>query len=121
MGLLAVGELPKVTRTGTGRRPGKWRGHEEDAQELRQLQAGEQDPERCWGLLVRRVNENKAQSIVSAVKKGEAIGFEHTPEGCFEAVSRKSPDQGRAPVNPRTKEPFVLYDVWARYVPATET
>jgi hypothetical protein len=94
MGLLEVGELPKVTR-GPGRRPGKWRGHEDSAEELKRLRSRQKNPEKAWGMVAARENATKAQAIVSAIKKGEAVGFEQTKGG-------------------RVR---VLYDVWARYVP----
>lgn len=114
-GLLAVGTPPKVTRSRIGRRPGKWRGHEQMAVELRTVASREKDPDKQWGQVAERAPEHLAQAIVSAIKKGEAVGFEHT-EGVFEAISRKCPNQNRAPISPSTKEPYVLYDVWARFV-----
>lgn len=120
-GLLEVGELPRMSRSRSGRRPGKWRGHEEMAHELRTLASRERDEERRWGKVAERANETKAQSIVSAIKKGEAVGFEHTAEGRFEAKSRKSPNQNQAPVNEKTGRARVLYDIWARYVPGPPT
>lgn len=117
MGLLAVGELPKVTRNSKGRKPGKWKGHEDLAQELRVLASRERDPDKRWGMVAERHTDAKAQNIASAIKKGEAIGFEHTTAGHFEARSRKSRNQSRAPET-KSKQPVVLYDVWARYVPS---
>lgn len=112
-GLLEVGEPPKLTRA-HGRRPGKWKGHEDLAQELRILTKREKDPNKRWGKVAERVNPTKAQAIVSAIKKGEAVGFEHT-DGVFEALSRKSKNQNKAPVNGRSGKQLVLYDVWARF------
>lgn len=117
MGLLEVGELPKVTRAGGGRKRGKWRDHEEMAEELKVLAKRESEPDRRWGKVAARETPTKAQAIVSAIKKGEAVGFESTREGRFEAKSRKSANQHRAPVHGPTGKPLVLYDVWARYVP----
>src|SRR5580765_6615487 len=115
-GLLEVGELPKMTRT-HGRAPtGKWRGHENLAEELKLLAKRENNPERRWGKLAERLTPTKAQDIALAIKKGESPGFEHV-DGVFEAKARKSKNQNRAPVNTRTGKTVVLYDVWARFVP----
>jgi hypothetical protein len=119
-GLTAVGELPPKSRGTSGRKPGRWRGHEDLAEELRVIARREQDPGKRWGRIDERVPEYTAQARVAMVKKGEAVGFEHTPEGRFEAESRKSKNQNRAPVNPQTGKPRVLYDVWARFAPAGE-
>lgn len=115
MGLLEVGELPKVTR-GPGRKPGKWRGHEDTAEELRRLRSRQKNPDKAWGKVAERENATKAQAIVSAIKKGEAVGFETSAKGSFEAKSRKSPDQSGAPVA-RNGQVGILYDVWARFNP----
>jgi hypothetical protein len=115
-GLLEVGPVPKVTRT-HGRKRGKWRGHEHLAAELRILVKREKDPERAWGKVAERVNPTKAQAIVSAIKKGDAVGFEHT-DGIFDALSRKSKNQRQAPTNKSTGVTLVLYDVWATFIPA---
>lgn len=116
MGLLETGELPKMTRT-QGRKPGKWRGHEDMAEELRVLASRQRDADKRWGKVAERENPTKAQAIVSAIKKGEAVGFAPTEKGSFDARSRKSRNQHRAPINKATGKPVVLYDVWARFNP----
>lgn len=116
-GLLAVGELPPMSRSRTGRKPGKWRGHEYLADELRTLADKESDPERRWGKIEKEVPEYKAQALVGSIKKGRVLGFEHSANGWFEAKSRKSDDQTGAEIHPKTGKPRVLYDVWARYRP----
>lgn len=116
MGLLEVGELPKVTR-GPGRKPGKWRGNEDSAAELKTLAKRQKNPEKRWGKVTERENATKAQAIVSAINKGEAVGFEKTTSGSYEAKSRKSKDQTPPPGRNGKKPNGILYDVWARYLP----
>jgi hypothetical protein len=110
MGLLEVGPLPKTQR-GTGRKPGTWRGHAEEAEQLRNLPAGQ------WGKVLAQVQASRAQQIVSAIKNGTAADFRHGEDGSkFTAHARKSKDQAGAPTN-RKGQTVTLYDVWARYLP----
>ena len=119
--LLAVGELPPVSRShpGAGRPAGKWRGNETLAHELRKLRRRVKDPERAWGKVAERRIKSQAQYIATAIKQGTAVGWEPTREGCFEVFTRKSPNQHRAPVDGAGRKQ-VLFDVWARYVPHEE-
>ena len=111
MGLIKVGPLPKTQR-GTGRKPGTWRGHAEEARQLRELETGQ------WGMVLERVQASRAQQIVSAIKNGTAADFRHEPDGAhYTAHARKSEDQTGAPLN-KKKQIVTLYDVWARYLPA---
>jgi DNA-binding transcriptional regulator YdaS (Cro superfamily) len=110
MGLLEVGELPKTQR-GTGRKRGSWRGHEEEAKELRVL--AERHPDQ-WGKVLVRATAARAQQISSAIKNGTAADFKPDENGQFLAHVRKSTDQSGDPTN-RKGEPITLYDVWARY------
>lgn len=113
MALIKVGALPKTQR-GTGRKPGTWRGHKEEADQLRGLKPGE------WGMVLERVQASRAQQIVSAIKNGSAADFRIEKDGShFTAHARKSEDQSGAPTNKKNKI-VTLYDVWARYVQAGE-
>ncbi len=111
-GLLKVGELPPVRRS-PGRKKGKWRGNEEKATELQHLAKRETRPEKRWGMVAEQLPSRRAQSIAGAIKRGEAVGWEKTPEGQFEAFTRQCENEvrGADPTKP-------MYDVWARWVPA---
>jgi hypothetical protein len=110
--LIKVGTLPPTQR-GTGRKPGTWRGHAEEANQLREL--AKKNPEQ-WGMVLERVQASRAQQIVSAIKNGTAADFRHEESGAkFTAHARKSADQSGAPM--RKDVPVTLYDVWARYLP----
>lgn len=110
-GLLETGPLPPTQR-GTGRKPGTWRGHAEEAAQLRALPSGE------WGKVLAKVQASRAQQIVSAIKNGTAADFRHGVDGSkYTAHARKSRDQEGAPRN-RKGQTVTLYDVWARYLPA---
>lgn len=115
MALLRVGQPPKTTR-GVGRKPGIWAGHGQDAEELRKL--ADRHPTE-WGVVLGRVNASKAQSVASAIKTGKAADFKPDFNGHFEAISRKSEDQANPPKN-RKGQPYVLFDVWARYIKTDE-
>lgn len=110
MGLLEIGALPKTQR-GTGRKPGTWRGHEEEAQELRTL--AQRHPDQ-WGKVLEKVSASRAQQVASAIKNGTAADFKPDAGGSFTAHARKSPDQSGAATN-RKGETITPYDVWAKY------
>lgn len=106
MALLEIGPLPQTQRA-TGRKPGIWRGHEEDAQQLRTL--AQRHPGQ-WGKVLEGATSARAQQIASAIKKGRAYDFKPDETGKFVAHARKSAvtlDSGKT-----------AYDVWARFVPA---
>ena len=113
--LLSVGELPEVLRS-PGRKPGKWGGHEAIARELIQVASRRRIPANRWGQVAEQLTAAKSQSIAAAIKKGQAVGFEPTEDGCFEAAVRKSKDQSDAVVDAKGKKQ-VLYDVYARWAP----
>lgn len=109
--LLEVGPLPPTQR-GTGRKPGTWRGHADEAARLRALDPG------MWGKVLERVQASRAQQIVSAIKNGTAADFRYGEDGSkYTAHARKSKDQSGAPTN-RKGQTVTLYDVWAKYLPA---
>lgn len=111
MALLRVGEIPKPQR-GTGRKTGTFRGHEEDAEELRTLAARHPSE---GGVVLGKVSASRAQQVASAIKKGTTADFKHDENGYFIAQARKSPDQSGAGTNKDGKA-LVLYDVWAQYI-----
>lgn len=114
-GLLKVGELPPLTRS-RGRKPGKWRGHEKEAQELRDL--AKLAPGN-YGLVLTGVVTSKAQAVARSIKRGEAFDFPADSTGHYEAFARKSPSQDAAPYDDKTGKTRTLFDVWARYVPSS--
>jgi hypothetical protein len=114
MALIKVGPLPRTQR-GTGRKPGTWRGHAEEARQLRALEPGQ------WGMVLERVQASRAQQIVSAIKNGTAADFRHESDGArYTAHARKSDDQSGAPTNKKGVT-VTLYDVWARWLPPGES
>jgi hypothetical protein len=97
---------------GTGRKPGVWRGHEEEAELVRKTASRHPDQ---WSMIATRVSASKAQQVAWAIKNGKTADFKPDDDGEFTAHARKSEDQENAPLGKNGK-PITLYDVWCRYL-----
>lgn len=107
MGLLKVGELPKVN-SGGHRPKGMFLGHEEDAEELRRL--AKHNEQKQWGCVRMGVKAPTASRTAAVIRKGLAPDFLPDEEGYFIAKARQG--DGYAKGSNETFEVWVKYKLY---------